>query len=102
MQIGNVKLGASQINKPAPAAYRNFANAMIIFILPGIGALVSGWGFSVSTVNHVLLTLTFIGSAIKGLGTFMGNGTYYTSDPTKADNQAVVQQDQAADKKQTQ
>jgi hypothetical protein len=97
MQIGSVKIGSSQMSKPAPAKYRNFSNAMIIFILPGLAALISGWGFSQAAVNHWLLSLTFAGSAIKALGTFMGNGQYYTTDQKSADNQDVVQKDQAAD-----
>jgi hypothetical protein len=93
------KFGLSQIGKPAPSTYRFFANAMIIFVLPGISALVSGWGFSTETVNHCLLLCTFFGALIKGFGTVLGNGQYYTSQPKAADDQAVVMGDKEDPKK---
>jgi hypothetical protein len=45
------------------------------------------------------LLITFCTAIIKGFGTLLGNGQYYTSDPKKADDQAVVASDKADDKK---
>jgi hypothetical protein len=97
--MGAVKFGTSQIGKPAPSQYRFFANAMIIFFLPGVAALVSGWGFSTEVVNRCLLICTFTGALIKGVGTMMGNGQYYTSQQKAADDQSVVLADKEADTK---
>ncbi len=84
--MSQIKFGVSQTDKPAPAGYRNFSNAMIIFIIPGIVVLVSGWGFTPVVLNHWLLALSFAPALIKGIGTFLGNGQYYTSDPKAPDN----------------
>jgi hypothetical protein len=97
--MATVKFGTSQLGKPSPQSYRYFSNAMIIFILPGLAALISGWGFSKDFVNHCLLLLTFGGSAIKGIGTLLGNGQYYTSQPKAADDQSVVMADKQSDTK---
>lgn len=98
--MANIKFGTSQLGKPSPQSYRYFSNAMFIFIFPGLAALISGWGFSQVFVTHCLLLLTFAGSAIKGIGTLLGNGQYYTSQPKAADDQAVVMADKQIDKNQ--
>lgn len=83
--MSNIQFGVSQTSKPAPLGYRNFSNAMIIFIIPGIVVIISGWGFTPVVLNHWLLGLAFAPALIKGIGTMLGNGQYYTSDPKSAD-----------------
>ena len=80
------QIGTSQFSKPAPEGYRKFSNAMIIFIIPGFITVISAWGLSDKTLAHVLLIAGYAPMLIKGIGTFLGNGQYYTTDPAKADN----------------
>lgn len=70
------KTGIAQINKPAPLWYRRMTNAMIIFIIPSLAALVAAWGLSEKLQNRWLLVLTFIPALIKGVGVMIGNGEY--------------------------
>lgn len=83
--MSDTKFGIAQLSKPAPEAYRNFSNAMIIFILPATTILVSSWGFADKLLNHILTILLFIPALIKGVGTLLGNGQYYTSDAKASD-----------------
>lgn len=81
--------GTQQINKPAPLWYRRLTNAMIIFIIPAIAALVSGWGLSEKNQNRWLLILTFLPALIKGIGVLIGNGEYikkYSPDSPALDD----------------
>lgn len=75
--MADIKFGLSEINRPAPAAYRNFSNAMIIFLIPGAIALISGWGLKPQIANHWLMGLGFLPAAIKAIGVLLGNGQYY-------------------------
>lgn len=92
MKLGssNISIGAAQLGKPAPVGYRNFSNAMIIFIIPATIGVVSGWGLPDKIANHWLLVLGLFPALIKAIGTLLGNGQYYTSDKTAADDQAVA------------
>lgn len=84
--MGDTKFGMSQLSKPAPQRYRNFSNAMIIFIIPGFTATISGWGgIADKNLNHILLLASFAPAIIKGIGTLLGNGQYYTSNAKSAD-----------------
>lgn len=81
------KIGKSQFDIPAPLGYRRFANAMIIFILPGMVGLVQGWGMSDRATNRWLMFLAFIPALIKGIGTLIGNGQEYTPSNQQVDIQ---------------
>ncbi len=83
------KIGVDQMGKPAPLGYRRFSGAMIIFIIPGAAALVSGWGLSDKIQNRWLLVLAFIPALIKGIGAFLGNGQIYSPS-----NQVIDKQNQ--------
>lgn len=74
--------------RPAPVWYRQFSTATIVFIIPGIVAVVSGWGLTPAALNHCLLILALIPAVIKGFGAFFGNGQEYTqpSKPYAAPN----------------
>jgi hypothetical protein len=74
--MSEIKTGVSQFNRPAPALYRRFTNAMIIFIIPATAALIMGWGLSEKLANRWLLILTFVPALIKGIGVVIGNGEY--------------------------
>lgn len=88
--MGDLKFGVTQLTKPAPQAYRNFSNAMIIFIIPGFTTVMSGWGgISDKNLNHILLLASFAPAIIKGIGTLLGNGQYYTSNAKAADVQVT-------------
>ena len=85
-----IKFGVSQVNKPSPVGYRNFANAMIIFILPGAATIISGWGLPDLVAKHWLMVLAYAPAIVKAIGVFIGNGQYYTdgkeSIPVSQDN----------------
>lgn len=79
-----VKMGLSQIENPAPLAYRRFSNAMIMFIIPGLATLIAGWGLPDLIANRWLLLLSFIPALIKGIGVLLGNGQEYAPSGTQA------------------
>lgn len=87
-----VKIGFSQVEKPAPLGYRRFANAMIMFIIPGLIGLVSGWGLPDAVANKWLMLLGFIPALIKGIGIILGNGQVYMPSNEKMDNQSPLNQ----------
>lgn len=70
------KVGISQVDKPAPLWFRRLTNALIIFIIPALAALISGWGLKEKVQNRWLLVLTFAPAVIKGIGVIIGNGEY--------------------------
>lgn len=79
-------VSTSNFSRPSPQWYRQFSTAMIVFIVPGIVAVVSGWGMPTVSLNHCLLILALIPAVIKGFGAFYGNGQEYT-DNTATGNQ---------------
>lgn len=76
MSITKTKAGTNQFNRPAPLWYRRLTNGLIIFIIPALAALISGWGFSEKLQNRWLLILAFAPAVIKGVGVIIGNGEY--------------------------
>jgi hypothetical protein len=80
------KIGASQIDKPAPLWYRRLSNALIIFILPGVVTLVQSWGLSDKVANHWLTFLSFAPALVKGIGVVLGNGQVYSPTNQAVDN----------------
>lgn len=82
--MAETKIGLSQLERPAPLWYRRLSNALIIFIIPGLVALVQGWGLSDAVANRWLLVLAFIPAVLKGIGVLLGNGQDYTNGVIKA------------------
>jgi hypothetical protein len=81
------KIGLNQANKPAPLWYRRLSNALIIFIIPGVVAMVQGWGLPEKVLGRWMLVLAFAPAVIKGLGILLGNGQIYSPS-----NQVIDQQ----------
>ena len=70
----SIKFGASQVNSPAPKAYRNFRRAWNIAMLPSISSFVSGWGISdIALESRILLGLTMLTGIINGIDVFLGS-----------------------------
>jgi len=88
--MAKIKFGLSQVEKPAPLGYRRFANAMIMFIIPGAIGLVSGWGLSDAIANRWLMVLGFIPALLKGIGVILGNGQEYVPSNETMDNQSPL------------
>lgn len=80
MQIGNTKIGFSQLSKPAPLWWRRLERAYIVALAPAIAAVLTGWGFTSIISTRSLLILTIVTSVVKALGMFLGNGTVYADD----------------------
>jgi hypothetical protein len=80
------KIGASQIDKPAPLWYRRLSNALIIFILPGAVTLVQSWGLTDKIANRWLVLLSFAPALVKGIGVVLGNGQVYSPTNQAVDN----------------
>ncbi len=78
--MADIKVGVSQINRPAPLWYRRLSNALIIFVIPGAVSLVQGWGLTDKITNRWLLILSFIPAILKGISALLGNGQNYTQD----------------------
>jgi hypothetical protein len=83
--MGDITFGPSQITKPAPRKFRNFSDATILFLVPGALLLVNGWGLPDKQALHLTLVFSFIPTLLKAIGTFLGNGQYYTSIKAAAD-----------------
>lgn len=90
-----LKTGPAQFDIPAPLGYRRFANAMILFIIPGVTLVVQGWGLTDKITNRWLLLLTFSMSLIKGIGMFLGNGQEFT--PSNAQVDKMKEEEKKAD-----
>lgn len=84
--MAETKIGASQIDKPAPLWYRRLSNALIIFLLPGIVTVVQSWGLSDKLANRWLVLLSFAPALVKGIGVILGNGQVYTPTNQAVDN----------------
>lgn len=90
--MAKVKIGLSQVERPAPLGYRRFSNAMIMFIIPGAIGLVSGWGMPDALANKWLMVLGFIPALLKGIGVILGNGQVYSPPNEKIDAQSPLNQ----------
>jgi hypothetical protein len=66
------KFGIGQLDTPAPDWYLRLSNALIMLIIPAVGALISGWGFPQPIVTHALQVLLLLTAIIKGIGVFLG------------------------------
>lgn len=86
--MADVKIGPSQLSKPAPLNYRRFVNAYIIIIMPALTAFIATWGFSSVVQTKLGVLLIFSGSIVKGLGMFLGNGQIYSPSNQVVDDQA--------------
>lgn len=82
--MAETKIGLEQVNRPAPLWYRRLSNALIIFIIPGLSALIQGWGLTDKLTNRWLLVLTFIPALLKGIGLILGNGQTYAAEKIAA------------------
>ena len=82
--MAETKIGLDQVNRPAPLWYRKLSNALIIFIVPGLSALIQGWGMADKLTNRWLLVLTFAPALLKGIGLILGNGQTYAVEKIAA------------------
>jgi hypothetical protein len=76
--MADTKIGINQVDKPAPLWYRRFSNALIIFLIPGMVAMLQGWGLPDKILNHWMLVLAFLPAVVKGIGIILGNGQIYS------------------------
>lgn len=85
--MADTKIGLNQVDKPAPLWYRRLSNALIIFLIPGLVAMLQGWGLPDKLLNRWMLVLAFVPAAVKGVGIILGNGQIYSPS-----NQVVDQE----------
>lgn len=88
--MAQTKMGFSQVEKPAPLWYRRLSSALIMFLVPGLVALVGGWGLPDKTANRWLMVLGFVPAAVKAIGSLLGNGQIYAPSNEQIDNEAPL------------
>lgn len=86
--MADVKIGTSQLSKPAPLNYRRFMNAYIVVFMPALAAFTATWGFAPAIQAKLGVLLILSGSLVKGLGMMLGNGQIYSPSNQVIDNQA--------------
>lgn len=77
MKLGEVKVGLSQTNMPAPLNYRKFLNAMIVVIIPALSTFIMGLKLEEYTKYIIAQSFILLMAILKGLGMLIGNGQQY-------------------------
>ena len=86
--MADVKLGWSQLDKPAPLGYRRFVNAYTVLVAPSIVTLVTTWGASTLTIARTGAVVIFSVALVKAAGMVLGNGQIYSPSNQVVDAQA--------------
>ena len=84
--MADVKIGFSQMDKPAPLAYRRWVNATILFFIPMLTGIIQGVDMQPGTRNNFMLMIVAIPFLLKGIGMILGNGQVYSPTDEQVDN----------------
>ena len=84
--MADVKIGFSQMSKPAPLAYRRFTSATILFFVPMLTGLAQGVQMSSNARNNCMLGIVAIPFLLKGIGMILGNGQVYSPTDEQVDD----------------
>lgn len=72
-KIEAMKVGLNQMNRPAPVWFRRLRDAIVIFLLPAVGQLVTSLNLTDAVENIWLQALTFIPAFLNAVGVILGD-----------------------------
>ena len=84
--MGQVTIGTSNINKPAPKWWRKLDDAVLFIFIPVATLVLQGWGFKEEQQKNVdranLIIAVALPIFMKGMGKILANGEeYYKPEP---------------------
>lgn len=83
-----VQFGISQVNSPAPKAWRAFERAYIIVFSPSLSGFLAVLLTDQRALALAGAAIIFSNGIVKAIGVFLGNGQEYTDTEVKPENQS--------------
>lgn len=85
--MAEIKVGMSQVNKPAPLGFRRFTNAMILSFVPAYVGIIQSVPMNDAKRNILMCIATAIPFVLKGIGMIIGNGQDYVPSNEQVDKE---------------